>query len=332
VAAAINGTLTERMAAARGSPPLWDCTGFANCVRSNSSELHFSGIAFTGAAEHAITQLAHWSNGTGPGTAETDATLPPLTVRLSDCSFTRIGGMLRKDGGRAEVVNCSMNHAVSHPSVIGLLQLAETDLLLKRSAFTENHFPAHLPPVRTCVLVSAVQTAITVHVEASTWESNSALLEYHEKVVRGGVGLAVSASSIDFLITNSTFRNQSIYGNVLVMGGAVSVHTRSTPASNTAAVTLLDNVFEGNRVAIRGYGACVAIGELLGMEKGESAPDVVVQRNVFSNSYARQMPTATSRRHNEWTCIPCGCILWALLIPALSVFCFFLAFAFLFCQ
>ena len=126
VAAAINGTLRQRMEMAAGSPPLWDCTGFANCVRSNGSELLFSGIAFTGAAEHAIAQLH-------PPTDAGQPRWPPLSVRLSDCSFTRIGGMLRKDGGRAEVVNCNMSHAVSHPSVIGLLELSETDLLLSRS-------------------------------------------------------------------------------------------------------------------------------------------------------------------------------------------------------
>jgi hypothetical protein len=293
VAAAINGTLTQRMAAGGGSLPVWDCSGCTNCVRSNGTDLQFIGLAFTGAAEHAITQLQGSQSDSTDSDDSAVSPLMPLTIRLSECSFTQIGGMLRQSGGTAHVDNCAMSHAIFHPSVIGLLQLEESSLLLNRSTFTNNHFPAHLPPIRTCVLVIAVHTPIDACIEASTWDSNSALVDFESSWdwTRGGVGLAVEASNLNLLLTGSIFRNNSIRGRVGIRGGAMAVGSASSQLNNVAKVTLLDNEFDGNSIDFLGAdtpssgGACVAIGN-----QDTKPPDLVVaiERNVFRDSHIRQ--------------------------------------------
>ena len=142
------------------------------------------------------------------------------------------------------------------------------------------------------MLVNAVQTAITVSVEASTWESNSALVEgVGYTWYRGGVGLAFQAADLALLVRDSIFRNNSIWGQGRIMGGAVAVQTDSS-MENVVEVTLLDNLFDGNSVGSNGHGASLATLDDSASQPALSAPGVVLQRNVFRNSHAGQQKHA----------------------------------------
>ena len=129
-------------------------------------------------------------------------------------------------------------------------------------------------------------------VEAGTWESNSAQLASYGEDVRGGVGLAIEAANLILLVSDSTFRNNRLWGESVIVGGAVAVQTDSSRMENVVKMTLLDNEFDGNTIGSNGYGACLATVDETESQRALAAPDVIMQRNVFRNSHAGQQTTA----------------------------------------